>query len=80
VIGHDANRTFAPRGCLDLCTHVLGKLLSDVRRGTIILIIDARGYQLRLCYSGCDVDERLVDRNSLQIVRVRHEDGVKLQR
>jgi len=30
VIGHDANCTFAPRGGLDLRTHILGKLLSDV--------------------------------------------------
>jgi hypothetical protein len=52
--------------------------LSDVHGGTIVLIIDTRGCHLCLGYSRCDVDERLVDRYSLQIIGIRHEDGVEL--
>jgi hypothetical protein len=60
---------------MDLCADHLGQLARVV---DVVMVVERLSVCLRRAYPAGDVDERLVDGHSLEIVRMRHEDGIEL--
>jgi hypothetical protein len=60
---------------MDLCADHLGQLARVV---DVVLVVERLRVRLGRAYPAGDVYKRLIDGHRLEVVRVRHEDGIEL--